>query len=82
MPVFHMNDYPDMPREMINDSHRVYPGDGVAPVVQVLRDLRAVGFAGVLSLELFNRDYWEQDALTVARTGLEKMKAVVQKSLA
>lgn len=82
MPVFHMNDYPDMPRETINDSHRVYPGDGVAPIVQMLRDLRTVGFAGVLSLELFNRDYWEQDPLTVARTGLEKMKAVVQKSLA
>ena len=30
-----------------------------------------------LSLELFNREYWKLDALTVARTGLEKMKAAV-----
>jgi hypothetical protein len=32
----------------------------------------------MLSLELFNRDYWKQDALEVARTGLQKMRAVVR----
>ena len=80
--VFHMNDYPaDPPREKISDAHRVYPGDGVAPLVEMLRDLRGLGFRGMLSLELFNRDYWKQDALAVARTGLEKMKAVVAKSV-
>jgi 2-keto-myo-inositol isomerase len=35
----------------------------------------------MLSLEVFNRDYWRQDPLTVARTGLEKMKALIQSSL-
>jgi sugar phosphate isomerase/epimerase len=80
--VLHVNDYPkDPPRETITDAHRVYPGDGVAPWKTLLRDLRAIGFRGVLSLELFNREYWKQDGLTVARTGLEKMRAVVAKSL-
>jgi sugar phosphate isomerase/epimerase len=80
--VFHMNDYPaDPPRETINDASRVYPGDGVAPLKSMLRDLRLAGFRGVLSLELFNRDYWKQDPLTVARTGLEKMRAAVRSSL-
>jgi 2-keto-myo-inositol isomerase len=78
MNCFHMNDFPESPpRATISDAHRVYPGDGVAPLTQILRDLLATGFAGALSLELFNRSYWEQDALTVARTGLEKMKAAV-----
>ena len=78
MNCFHMNDFPATPpRETISDANRVYPGDGVAPLKQILRDLFATGFAGALSLELFNRSYWEQDALTVARTGLEKMKASV-----
>ncbi len=82
MQVFHMNDYPaDPPRADITDAHRVYPGDGVAPLKEMLRDLRGVGFRGVLSLELFNRDYWKQDALLVARTGLEKLRAVVRGSL-
>jgi sugar phosphate isomerase/epimerase len=80
--MFHINDYPaDPPRETINDSHRVYPGDGVAPLPEMLRDLRLAGFHGFLSLELFNKDYWKQDALAVAKTGLEKMKSVVAKSL-
>jgi 2-keto-myo-inositol isomerase len=80
--VFHMNDYPAKPgRAEITDAHRVYPGDGVAPLQAALRDLRRAGFGGVLSLELFNREYWKQDPLAVARTGLEKMRAVARASL-
>jgi 2-keto-myo-inositol isomerase len=80
--VVHFNDYPAQPpRTAITDAQRVYPGDGIAPLRNILRDLRHIGFRGVLSLELFNRDYWKQDAATVARTGLEKMRAVVQSSL-
>lgn len=79
--VFHVNDYPaEPPREQLTDAHRVYPGDGVAPLAQLFRDLRAIGFRGALSLELFNRDYWQQDALRVARTGLEKMRAAVRRA--
>ena len=80
--MFHINDYPaDPPRETINDSHRVYPGDGIAPLTEMLRELRLAGFQGFLSLELFNRDYWKQDPLAVAKTGLEKMTVTVAKSL-
>jgi 2-keto-myo-inositol isomerase len=83
MHMFHVNDYPaDPPREQMNDSHRIFPGDGVAPMSQILRDLHATGFRGALSLELFNREYWQQDATTVARMGLEKMRQTVQAALA
>jgi 2-keto-myo-inositol isomerase len=79
--VFHMNDYPaDVARDQINDSYRLYPGDGVAPLARILRDLRGGGGCTVLSLELFSRKYWEQDALEVARTGLAKLQAVVAKA--
>ena len=81
IPVLHMNDYPDLPREKLADSDRVYPGDGVAPLKELFRTFRSLGFRVNLSLELFNRDYWKDDALKVARTGLEKMKAVVGSSL-
>jgi sugar phosphate isomerase/epimerase len=81
--VLHFNDYPAQPpRDTITDAQRVYPGDGVAPLKGIVRDLWQIGFRGMLSLELFNRDYWKQDALTVVRTGLEKMRAVVRSSLA
>jgi sugar phosphate isomerase/epimerase len=80
--VFHMNDYPaSPPRDTISDAQRVFPGDGVAPLTELFRTLRAIGFRGMLSLELFNRDYWKKDPLEVARTGLEKMRAAVRKGL-
>jgi len=82
MHVFHINDYPaEPPRDKLTDGHRVYPGDGAAPMGEILRNLRASGFRGMLSLELFNRDYWKQDPLAVARTGLEKIKAAVRKAM-
>ena len=78
--VFHMNDYPAEPkRDKIGDADRVYPGDGVAPLKQILGSLVKTGFRGALSLELFNRAYWKQDAAAVARTGLAKMKAAVDR---
>ncbi len=77
--VLHMNDFPaEPPAEKIDDSYRVYPGDGTAPVADILRALRGIGGQKVLSLELFNRKYWSEDALTVAKTGLAKMKAIVE----
>lgn len=79
---FHVNDYPgEPPRATINDAQRVYPGDGIAPLDKIFRTLRDVGYRGVLSLELFNRDYWKQDALEVATTGLVKTKAAVVRAL-
>ena len=76
--IIHMNDYPgSIPLEEQTDSDRVYPGDGVAPLRQLLRDLNSMGGTKVLSLELFNKKYWTQDPLTVARTGLQKMKSLV-----
>jgi len=81
MQVYHLNDYPaHPPRETINDSHRVYPGDGVAPMAELLRTFRKVGAAPALSLELFNKDYWARDAREVAKTGLAKMREVVAKA--
>ncbi len=80
--VFHLNDYPaDPPRDAARDSDRVFPGDGVAPLDQIIADLHANGSHAVLSLELFNPTYWKQDPLSVAKTGLAKMKAAVNKAL-
>ena len=79
---FHVNDYPDEPpRATITDADRVYPGDGVAPVTMVLKHIAAKQHPVALSLELFNPTYWAQDAETVCRTGLRKMKEVAARAL-
>src|SRR5690606_4928937 len=43
--VMHINDYPqaDDP-STLDDSNRLYPGDGVAPLSQIIRDLHDSGF--------------------------------------
>ena len=80
IPVMHMNDFPtDPPREKIDDSFRIFPGDGSAPLREILTALHKTGGQKVLSLELFNRTYWTQKPLEVATTGLAKMKAVAEK---
>ncbi|MEX2370028.1 MAG: TIM barrel protein, partial [Bacteroidales bacterium] len=69
--LFHLNDYPGtIPRLKQVDADRVYPGDGIAPLSQVLTDLKNMGGEKILSLELFNREYWKQEPLVVAETGL------------
>jgi len=44
---------------------------------QILTDLKNMGGEKVFSLELFNRAYWEEDPLLVAKNGLAKMKFLV-----
>lgn len=81
MHVFHMNDYPATPpRETISDADRVFPGDGVCPLPEVIAMLLGNGFSGVFSLELFNPEYWQRDALQVAKEGLVKSQAVVRRA--
>lgn len=75
---YHMNDYPaDPPRETIKDEHRVFPGDGIAPLTEILNNFKAVGAYPALSLELFNKEYWKMPAPECAKIGLVKMKAAV-----
>jgi len=77
--VIHINDYPsDIPRQQQNDGHRVMPGDGAAPYKQIITDLRNMGGTKVLSLEIFNENYWKMDALAVCKLGVEKMRKVVE----
>jgi sugar phosphate isomerase/epimerase len=81
LPVIHTNDYPgNKSRQELTDADRVYPGDGVAPLTDILHILAEIGFEGALSLELFNQEYYKQDAIAVARTGFQKMQAVIAKA--
>lgn len=88
--IFSINDVPASPtrEELIAmgtreaDARRVYPGDGVLPLKQVLRDLRAIGYTGPISLELYNPEYHKQDLLEVAKTGLQKTLKVIREALA
>jgi len=77
--VLHVNDYPgSIARDELTDAHRVYPGDGDAPLREIVDALRAGGFHGVLSLELFNREHWKQDPLMVATRGRKSIQRMME----
>jgi len=82
-PVFHINDYPAQPaRTELNDADRVFPGDGVCPFQDVLPILCQIGFRGGLSVELFNKSYWEtMDAKTILKRSYEKTLQVIHNSI-
>ncbi len=76
--VFHVNDYTaDFTKEKITDADRVFPGDGVAPIRDTLKQIKRTDQPIVLSLEVFNKTYYAQDAQTVTTTAMAKMKAMV-----
>ena len=80
--VMHLNDYPQAADpSTLNDANRIYPGDGVAPLRQIFRDLRDSGFRGYFSLELFNKEYWTKSADENLKTAIEKIRAVVRSAL-
>jgi 2-keto-myo-inositol isomerase len=74
--VLHINDVEDVPKPDITDGHRLYPGEGVLPLQDILSAVRATGWDGVLSVELFREEYWRQDPLAVAREAKAKTLAV------
>ena len=81
--IFQFNDAPATPAKSdLKDEHRVFPGDGILPLEQCLRDLRDIGFERCVSLELYNPGYWKRNPLEVAKEGRRKTLAVIERALA
>jgi 2-keto-myo-inositol isomerase len=78
MELMHLNDYPSIPRETITDADRVHPGDGAGPIKQILKNLKRSDRPLILSEEVFNKNYYAQDPLEVAKTAMAKMKKIVE----
>jgi len=76
----HFQDVPDMPRELLDNTTRFIPGDGVSPLNAMLRKLAEKGYAGPLSVELFLPKYQQGDPYEVAREIREKCEAVMNKA--
>ena len=76
----HFQDVPDMPRELLDQTTRVIPGDGVTPLVKILRKLAEKGYAGPLSVELFLPKFQQGDPFEVAREIRQKAEAVMRQA--
>lgn len=65
--VFHINDAEDLPREELEDRHRLLPGLGILPLREIIGALRRIGYDRVTSIEIFRPEYWEREPLQLAR---------------
>jgi 2-keto-myo-inositol isomerase len=65
----HFHDVPRaVPRELLVDADRIPPGMGVIPLTKVVDALRRIGYAGALSVELFDPAIQKSDPVVTART--------------
>ena len=64
--IFHINGAEDLPKDQLNDSKRLYPGEGVLPIGEMNAILDKIGYDGPASVEIFRPEYWEQDPFEVA----------------
>jgi 4-hydroxyphenylpyruvate dioxygenase len=76
----HFQDVPDMPRELLDNTTRLIPGDGISPLTTILHKLADKGYAGPLSVELFLPKFQQGDPFEVAREIRQKAEAVMRQS--
>ena len=74
----HFQDVPDMPRELLDLSTRIIPGDGVSPLTRILGKLAEKGYAGPLSVELFLPKFQQGDPFEIAREIRVKSELVMR----
>lgn len=74
--LFHVqfSDLADRPRELASDGDRILPGDGDVPLRAIANRLRDIGYAGAVSLELPNPQFWNIPARQVAEVGLTALR--------
>jgi sugar phosphate isomerase/epimerase len=71
-------DVAGVPRELMTDSDRIFPGEGDFQLVPIMRKLREVGYAGWVSLELWNPMIWRSPPQQVAEFGLAAWNRLVE----
>ena len=76
----HFQDVLDAPRERTDNNYRLIPGDGIAPVVPIIRKLAEKGYGGALSVELFRPEFVNGDAFEVGTEIRTKCERVMREA--
>jgi len=72
----HFNDIsPDKALEEMSDADRVLPGEGKAPLKELITNLKTIGYAGWLSIEIFNPIHQSRPPLEVCKEAVKKAKS-------
>jgi 2-keto-myo-inositol isomerase len=78
--VFHINDAEDLPREELEDRHRLLPGLGILPLKEIVAALKGIGYDRVTSVEIFRPEYWERDPTELAHDAREATRGVLARA--
>jgi 4-hydroxyphenylpyruvate dioxygenase len=76
----HFQDVPDVPQELLDNTTRIIPGDGIAPVAQMLRILAQKQYSGPLSVELFLPRFQQGDPFEIGREVRQKAERVMRQA--
>src|SRR5262249_48448079 len=71
-------DVPGVPRELMSDADRVFPGEGDFRLEPIVRKLRLIGYTGYVSLELMNPVVWRAKPSQVAELGMAALTRLLQ----
>lgn len=75
----HLNDVSEKPREILKDSDRVLPCEGVLPLETIISKLKKIGYDGYYSLELFSEKLWEKEPYSAAKQCFESLEKLRRK---
>jgi 2-keto-myo-inositol isomerase len=78
--MVHLNDVERAPRRRMHDALRLYPGRGIIPLRAILGTLKAIGYDGKASVEIFRPQYWAREPLQVAREARSTSLALLREA--
>lgn len=72
--VFHINDAEAAPQAELQDAHRLFPGEGVIPLREIVSALKQIRYDGPVSLEMFRPEYWRRPPEEIATRGIAAIR--------
>jgi 2-keto-myo-inositol isomerase len=76
--ILHVNDCPPGPAATLRDADRLYPGEGILPLVATLQHFQDIGFTGAASVEVFRPEYWELPIKEINRRAYAAVSGILQ----
>ncbi len=76
--LVHLNDAPNVPVAEVKDGERLLPGDGVLDLTGFLQAIKATGYAGPVSVEVFNAELRKLPAEEAGKKAAEATRKVAR----
>ena len=77
--VLHVNDCEDLPPAELEDRHRLYPGLGVIPILDIVGPMIEAGYDGYLSVEAHRPEYWAAPVEVVCREAMRHLRILIHR---